>query len=528
MQEAPPESPVRHSTNPHYGDDSPHDYDDDVEDVPVTEDPIDHSNATIGVHGFSNGDGDMITTPGASLSTAEQRQNRPWYRRRTYQLAVGAVVLVTILVAIIVPATRNKQLQSQLANSQNPNGAGTSKPFVFVPQLPEEEIVSNKLAFNAVLLDYYKQYNLNWNSVTVAGSPQANSLEWVCGSATYLNLDSGRRVQRYALGVFYYSTYQQNNDYYYADVTTSFDVPGWTSAANWMSAADECTWEGIECQDGLAVSNILLREHQLSGTLPLELAFLESLVDLDLTSNFVYVDGEAAVTPFSNMNTLTSLQMEDNYIVTTQSGFPPTLASMTSVQQIVMSYNILKGPISESTFAQLSQLTHLEAESNYITGDFPTSLLQNANLLYIYMRRNSMTVHLPTTLARGTLPSIFALWLDTNVVNGGIPSSISNHTLLASLSITNATLTGTIPSELGDLTGLRRVWLYTNLLQGTIPQTLGADTELEVLELYQNQLSGSMPPQVCTTIANSNYEFKALSADCNSVSCTNCCTQCYQ
>jgi len=276
------------------------------------------------------------------------------------------------------------------------------------------------------------------------------------------------------------------------------------------------------------VSSLLLRQHQLSGTLPLEMAFLESLVDLDLTSNFIYVDGEATTTPFSNMNILTSLQMEDNYIVTTQSGFPPTLASMTSVQQIVMSYNILKGPISDSTFAQLSQLTHLEAESNYITGDLPTSLLQNSNLLYIYMRRNSMTVHLPTVLAPGTLPSIFALWLDTNIVNGGIPSSISNHTMLASLSITNATLTGTLPSELGQLAGLRRVWLYTNNLYGTIPQSLDADTELEVLELYQNRLTGTMPGGVCTTIKNSNYEFKSLSVDCSSVTCTDCCTQCYR
>jgi len=274
------------------------------------------------------------------------------------------------------------------------------------------------------------------------------------------------------------------------------------------------------------VSSLLLRQHQLSGTLPLEMAFLESLVDLDLTSNFIYVDGEASVTPFTTLTQLQSLEMEDNYVVTINSGVPPSVANMTSLQKLVMSYNILQGPLDGALFGKLSQLTHLEAESNFITGDFPSTIVQNPNLLYIYMRRNLMTIHLPTLLGVDTLSSIFAVWLDTNIVQGGIPTTIGNHTALASISITNASLTGTLPSELGELTGLRRVWLYTNQLQGSIPQTLAQNTNLEVLELYQNRLTGTMPAGVCTTIKNSNYEFKVLSADCSSVTCTDCCTQC--
>jgi hypothetical protein len=122
-----------------------------------------------------------------------------------------------------------------------------------------------------------------------------------------------------------------------------------------------------------------------------------------------------------------------------------------------------------------------------------------------------------------------ALWLDSNDIRGTIPDEIGHLSGIASLSITNATLTGSIPDSMGDLTGLRRLWLYSNKLTGTIPTALAALPELEVLELHHNDLTGAMPPDVCTTIAKAEYEYKALTADCKQeVGCgTSCCTECY-
>ena len=101
---------------------------------------------------------------------------------------------------------------------------------------------------------------------------------------------------------------------------------------------------------------------------------------------------------------------------------------------------------------------------------------------------------------------------------------------LASLSITNATLTGTIPSEIGRITGLRRLWLYSNELTGTIPEAIGNLNQLEVFEVHHNNLGGSMPNGVCASVAGSTYAYKSLTSDCKSqVQCTEkeCCTECF-
>lgn len=101
---------------------------------------------------------------------------------------------------------------------------------------------------------------------------------------------------------------------------------------------------------------------------------------------------------------------------------------------------------------------------------------------------------------------------------------------LASLSITNSTLTGTIPSEIGHLSSLRRLWLYSNKLTGTIPAEIGNLDQLEVFEVHHNSLGGSMPSGVCTAVASSTYAYKSLTSDCKTqVQCTEkeCCTECF-
>ena len=102
---------------------------------------------------------------------------------------------------------------------------------------------------------------------------------------------------------------------------------------------------------------------------------------------------------------------------------------------------------------------------------------------------------------------------------------------LASLSITNATLTGTIPTEVGALTGLKRLWLYGNQLTGFVPDELDALDQLQVLEVHHNQLGGAMPDGICTIIDKCDYEYKSLTSDCssNQVQCDTpgCCTECY-
>lgn len=320
--------------------------------------------------------------------------------------------------------------------------------------------------------------------------------------------------------MFRKSTFAKANDYY------KFEVVGWTSSTNWLSSESECEWEGITCE-GDAVSGILLREHNLSGSLPVELAFFSSsLTTIDLTENLIFIDAENDRTPFDHLNRLEQLLMEDNYVITDTVGVPASWAAMTSLKKLVLSYNILQGPLNQDLFAAWPALSHLEIESNFLSGSFPSTLLQLTDLEYLYMRRNSLELDMTEVLAANTLPQVFALWLDSNTVVGSLPSSISTHTELASISITNTTLGGSIPTEMGLLAGMRRIWLYQNNLTGEIPQELANLPALEVFEIYDNEIDGEMPRGVCQTISATEYQFKALTADCDRVSCDDCCTDC--
>ena len=455
-----------------------------------------------------------------SISQLRDDSNVPWHRRKSVRYTLlGAVVLVVIIVIAVPVSNANKAAASANAKLASPN-----IPVIATPEVSPQEHESNQDDLSATLLTYYNTYSLDWKPVTDASSPQALSVEWVAGEQQYKALDAPRRIQRYVLAVLYYSTFNVQHSHYN---TARGDVPqGWTSALNWISAEHECDWEGVTCE-GDAVVGLLLREHSLSGSLPLELAFLStSLLSLDFTSNFLYMDGDATTTPLSHLDHVATLLLEDNYVYATN-GLPNGMDAMTALKKVTLSYNLLQGPFNGAVFGKLAMLTHLDVESNYIAGTLPSELLKLPDLVDLYIRSNLLELHLPTVLGNGTWPSLYAVWMDSNNVTGPIPPSIADKKGLASFSITNTTLHGPIPTEIGLLTGLRRVWLYNNDLTGSVPTQLAALSLLEVLELHGNpSLEGIMPSGICTTIKAAEFEFKSLTATCASLDC-DCCTECY-
>jgi hypothetical protein len=131
------------------------------------------------------------------------------------------------------------------------------------------------------------------------------------------------------------------------------------------------------------------------------------------------------------------------------------------------------------------------------------------------------------TFAHAPCTYAVSMWFDHNNITGTFPTEIGKMPGLASFSLTNTTIHGTIPSEIGLLTGLRRLWLYGNKLHGSIPAEIGNLPILEVAEFYGNTLTGTMPKGACDAVAAATYEYKVLSADCGTVQCGSCCTQCY-
>ena len=89
---------------------------------------------------------------------------------------------------------------------------------------------------------------------------------------------------------------------------------------------------------------------------------------------------------------------------------------------------------------------------------------------------------------------VTALSLDTNGLNGSLPSALGNLTELEELFVVfNTDLTGSIPAALGNLSNLEKLELFGNKLTGSIPGALGNLAKLTVLDVTDNDLDGSIP-----------------------------------
>ena len=439
-------------------------------------------------------------------SARKATQNTPMYRKTWFWLVAAGVILVVGVIGTSVGLARS-------SNKKSPS-VGVELPK---PELDATNVNSNRNELGQILLSMYTERGMDWEPVGQLDTFQGRALTFVAGASTYAQLSRAQNIERYALVVFYLYTFRQPH------LLLPVASP-WTSSQNWLTKESVCVWEGIVCNDDDSVQQILLPNHELSGSLPPELCLLLNLETIDFTTNFIYMDSSDHFL-WTLMGDLLELTMDDNYFIA-ENGLPAQFRGLTSIQKISLSYNLLQGTFDGDLFGQLQTLQHLEIESNYIEGPLPDELLLLESLIYLYVRRNSLEIDLDKLLAPTSLPNIFALWIDANNIGGTIPAAIGQKTELASLSITDADLTGSLPTEMGLLVNMRRCWLYDNALTGAVPAELAQWGQLQVLELYGNELTGTMPQAVCDAVGASEYEFRTLSVDCSEVTCNDCCTEC--
>lgn len=132
------------------------------------------------------------------------------------------------------------------------------------------------------------------------GTAQNLALRWLTDfDPATLETDDDALLQRYALAVFYFSTYLNAELH---DEQTS-GVPkegGWVKMDNWMSDKGICLWYGVSCpphlHEGAEVSQynensdvlkLNLTDNNVAGTIPSELVALENLQSLDLGKNII-------------------------------------------------------------------------------------------------------------------------------------------------------------------------------------------------------------------------------------------------
>lgn len=465
-------------------------------------------------------------------NSEESMRKSPNYRRSAvvallrgnkWAFGVFGVALIVLIGILAISLGKNdtknpSNNKSQSSYSDDEFGVGVP-PVRVEPSSVDQDVLSIlKNSLEAV----YDRHNLDADLLTY-DSPQRQAMIWMAKDKNVNSVEHTEKLQRFVLAVMFYST----------NMIPSVHVeePGaWKIADNWMTNAHSCDWMGVECNEDKVITAIFLENNRLSGKIPKDISIIgANIQSLDFTDNLIHMRGDD-YDAFLSLKNLKTLLMDDNFLFHDK-GLPPQFGSLTNLEKMRLSYNIFEGELESGdapVLGAMTKLTHLEMESNYFNGTLPSAISTMDQLTYLYLRRNDMSFNL-NILKNGQLGNMFAMWLDGNHITGTIPTEIGLMTDLASFSLANSTLSGTIPDEIGNLHQLRRLWLFNNKLTGSIPQALNKLGLLEVVELHGNKLVGDMPKGVCSSVVNSDYEYKSLTSDClKEVACeSSCCTQCF-
>ncbi|EPS62359.1 hypothetical protein M569_12432, partial [Genlisea aurea] len=289
-------------------------------------------------------------------------------------------------------------------------------------------------------------------------------------------------------------------------------VPLASCLATWDFSGDPCAAPritsftcGITCSDGRVVQ-LTLDSQGYSGELSPAISELTHLEALDLGENDFHGPIPESISSLSNLRTLIlsrnsfsgaispsiaairSLETLDLSRNSLAGRIPPELKSLSGLTRLDLSYNnlsgplpelpknlnelalkanSLSGPLSESSFHELSQLMVLELSENSFTGVLGSWIFRLPSLQQIDLASNSFTA-----VDVGAEPNgqLVAVDLSRNKIEGFLTENFARFTTLRSLSLSCNQFRGPIPSEYGRKgLGLQRLYLDGNYLNGSPP-----------------------------------------------------------
>lgn len=259
---------------------------------------------------------------------------------------------------------------------------------------------------------------------------------------------------------------------------------GWRADGNWNSASAIRTWYGVRTNSAGSVTQLVLDNNNLTGTLPPQLGDLAELERLVLDGN----QFTGTVPPeLGNLGKLTILNLRDNSLT---GSIPPELGALASLDTLDLFNNDLSGTIPPA-LGDLSSVLRFTVGWNELSGPIPAELGRLDNAEYINFSRNELTGTIPPEL--GGLDAIELISVSRNNLTGTIPPELGEMATLERLYLYDNQLTGEIPPELGRLTRLDLLWAHDNQLSGSIPPEFANLTALEVLRAHGNGLSGEVP-----------------------------------
>ena len=174
------------------------------------------------------------------------------------------------------------------------------------------------------------------------------------------------------------------------------DGDNWSNNTNWLGDRPLGEWFGVTTDNSGRVTELVLHENRLNGSLPPELGNFPNLQTL-------WLDGNRLSGPIpselGNLSTLQALHLHDNWL---SGPIPPELGNLHNLHRLWLSVNQLDGRIP-SELSNLSRLQELSFHSNRLSGPIPPELGNLTNLESLYLEGNQLTGCVPASLNRAGL-----------------------------------------------------------------------------------------------------------------------------
>ncbi|KAL3753445.1 hypothetical protein ACJRO7_000790 [Eucalyptus globulus] len=231
-----------------------------------------------------------------------------------------------------------------------------------------------------------------------------------------------------------------------------------------------------------SLKTLSLYDCDLQGEFPHEIFQVQTLQTLDLSSNELL---QGSLPEFQENGSLQTLVLSFTNI---SGRLPDSIGNLKNLSRIELKRCGFDGNIP-SSFTNLSQLSYLFSSNNF-TGPIP-SLNKSKNLIQIIMYNNSLIGQIDSTQWE-SLSSLLILDLQSNLLEGNIPSSLFTHPSIEELLLSNNQFSGQLkgsfdaPSHM-----LKALDLSNNNMGGELPTSIWELRGLNELFLSSNNFSGS-------------------------------------
>uniref|UniRef100_A0A7R9W3P0 Leucine-rich repeat-containing N-terminal plant-type domain-containing protein n=1 Tax=Pseudictyota dubia TaxID=2749911 RepID=A0A7R9W3P0_9STRA len=412
----------------------------------------------------------------------------------------GLLCIVAAIVALAVTLSGQQSTTESGAYTQNSFPTTSTAPSVSdLPSCTPSSIPTNQPSSHPSLDDVLilnHLENVFGNRVHGESSPYANATEWILSedSTGPANRMSEFLTQRYVLALLYYSTNGKN----------------WR-AKRFLTPDHHCSWYRIGCNNDESVHSIRMWDNNLEGTLPSELALIQSLRILDFTRN--NIEGTIP-SEIGRLTQLRELHLTSDVIIfdggyrepqgRLSGSLPSSIGNLSRLEVLALSGNEDLGGTLPEEFYRLESLVAFYADSTSFSGVF-SQLIDGINdhlihLEVFFIRGNEFTGRIPTSI--GIMKSLEILHVSDNELTGTLPEELYGMESLTYLDLSFNALNGSISPLIGRLSNLEDLYIDGNSFDGTIPATIGNITSLAHLLVGGNDLSGPLPDEL--------YELESL------------------